>query len=179
MLLPVGMNSAATMTAGALGVRIDPYRAYNFLVEIDGIISGGFSQATGLEGTIATEDKPEGGVNTYVRKVLGATSYPNLVLTHGLVDLDMLWTWFDQTRNGVIQRKNLTLMMLDDKSWPAMWWDFTGAIPVRWTGPTFDAAQSQVAIETIELAHLGFSKPVASALLSAGRGIADVVEQKT
>lgn len=176
MLLPIGMNSAVSAVTGALGVRLDPFGAYNFLVEIDGIVSGGFTSVQGLETTIATEDKPEGGVNGYTRRVLGVASSPNLVLVKGLIELDMMWTWFDQTRQGVIQRKNLTLMLLDNKRWPVVWWDFKLAIPVRWAGPQFDASQTgTVATETIELSHFGFSKPLTSTISSGVRGIASVV----
>jgi phage tail-like protein len=172
MALPIGLNSAVSAAAGALGRRLDPYLAHNFLVEIDGLLCGGFSSVQGLESTIAVEERPEGGVNTHVRKVLREASFPNLVLSKGMTDLDTLWTWFDQTRQGVIQRKNLTLMLLDNSRWPAVWWDFTGAIPVKWSGPAFNAAQdSQVAIESLELAHLGMTKPLASAITSVGRGI--------
>lgn len=179
MILPVGMNSTVSAFTSIPGVkgRLDPYGAYNFLVEIDGLVSGGFTSAQGLEGTIATEDKPEGGVNNFTRKVLGATSYPNLVLVKGLIDLDMLWTWFDQTRQGVIQRKNMTLMLLDNARWPATWWDFKGVIPVRWAGPQLDSSQPQVAMETVELAHCGFQKPYASTLTSGVRGAVSIGTQ--
>jgi phage tail-like protein len=171
MIPPIGINSSVGLIAGALGLRADPYFAYNFLVEIDGILSGGFSQVHGLEATIETEDQPEGGVNNYVRKVLRGASSPNLVLTHGLTNLDQLWTWFDQTRSGVIYRKNLTLMLLGNDGWPVVWWDFLSALPVKWTGPSFDASQSSVAIESLELVHLGVKRSLAATLVGVGQAV--------
>jgi len=73
----------------------------------------------------------------------------------------------------VIQRKNGTVMLLDTRRLPVMWWNFAGALPVKWVGPSFDAsADSQVAIERVELAHRGITKPIASQLLPAVRAVA-------
>ncbi|WP_224245085.1 phage tail protein [Hyalangium gracile] len=171
MRIPVGMNAAFALTTGAMGKRLDPYLGCNFLVELDGLLTGGFSQVEGLESSIEVEERAEGGVNGYTHKVLKRTSYPNLVLTHGLTSIDTLWRWYDQTSRGVIQRKSGTLMLLDAQRIPVMWWDFRDALPVKWSGPAFNAAEdSQVAIERVELIHRGISRPLLSALLSAGHG---------
>lgn len=173
MSTPLGLNTASISASGALGLRLDPYLAVNFLIEIDGLITGGFSTVEGLDSMIDTEDRIEGGRNDYVHKVLKGTTYSPIVLSHGLTDIDTLWAWHDRVRRGVIQRKNGTVMLLDSQRLPAMWWNFAGALPVKWVGPSFDAsADSQVAIERIELVHRGLTKPVASRVTSAVRGIA-------
>jgi phage tail-like protein len=158
---------------GPLGPRRDPYHGYNFLVEIDGLLCGGFSRVQGLESSIGIEDRIEGGVNGYVHKILKETTFPNLVLTHGLTDLDTLWAWYEQTTRGVIERKHGTIMLLNNAGAPAMWWDFHDALPVKWTGPVFDATQEgQVAVETLELVHRGITRPPASRQASSGRKVA-------
>jgi phage tail-like protein len=155
----VGLNRAA----GPLGRRRDPYQGYNFIVEVDGLQCGGFSRVQGLESSITVEDRVEGGVNGYVHKILKETTYPSLVLTHGLTDEDTLWAWYDRTSRGQIERKNGTIMLLDDTGAAKMWWDFHEALPVKWTGPALDAAQDgQVATESIELVHRGLTRPAAS-----------------
>jgi phage tail-like protein len=157
--LTVGLNRSP----GPLGRRRDPYQGYNFIVEIDGLQCGGFSRVQGLESSISVEDRIEGGVNGYVHKILKETTYPNLVMTHGLTDVDTLWAWYDRTSRGQIERKNGTVMLLDNDGSAAMWWDFHEALPVKWTGPVLDASQDgQVAIESIELVHRGISRPAAS-----------------
>jgi phage tail-like protein len=40
-----------------------------------------------------------------------------------------------------------------------MSWNFHNAFPAKWTGPTFDASQSAIAFESIELVHEGISRP--------------------
>ncbi|MBX3158030.1 MAG: phage tail protein [Deltaproteobacteria bacterium] len=149
---------------------MDPYHAVNFLVEIDGLITGGFSKVDGLESAIETQDYVEGGRNDYVHKVLKGTTYVPLVLSHGITDVDTLWSWHERTRRGVIQRKNGTLMLLDARHMPVMWWNFAQALPVKWVGPSFDASSdATVGIERIELVHRGITKPIASQALGALR----------
>lgn len=144
--------------------RMDPYLGLNFLVEIDGLLCGGFSQVRGLEGTIEVEDRRQGGVNDHLDKVVTGASWSNLVLTRGVTDSDALWSWYEQTRRGAIQRKSGTILLLDAARNPAISWTFRGALPVKWSGPSFDAAQdSQVAIETVELIHLGLVRASAGA----------------
>lgn len=173
MSIPLGLNAASIAASGALGLRLDPYLAVNFLIEIDGLITGGFSAVDGLDSTIDTEDYIEGGRNDYVHKVLKGTTCSPIVLSHGLTDIDTLWAWHDRVRRGAIQRKNGTVMLLDSQRLPVMWWNFADALPVKWVGPSFDAsADSQVAIERIELVHRGITKPIASRVTSAVRGIA-------
>lgn len=177
MSIPLGLNAGLTGALGALGQRLDPYLAVNFLVEIEGLVVGGFSKVDGLDSTIETQDYVEGGRNDYVHKVLKGTTYSPLVLSHGLTDLDTLWAWHERVRRGVIQRKNGTVMLLDTQRLPVMWWNFAGALPVKWVGPSFDAsADSQVAIERVELVHHGITKPIASQLTSAVRGVASKVK---
>jgi phage tail-like protein len=82
-----------------------------------------------------------------------------LVLTHGLTDLDTLWNWYDSVTQGIIRRKNGTIMLLDRQHTPVMWWNFYQAYPVKWVGPQLYASQATaVAVEQIELAHEGVRK---------------------
>jgi phage tail-like protein len=160
--MPVG-------SGGVPGARRDPYVAHNFLVEIDGLVCGGFTHIDGLESTIEVEDRHEGGVNASVRRLVKGASSPNVILRQGLTDLDVFWTWFDLTRQGVILRRSVTVMLLDRTRLPVVWWDLVAALPVKWTGPTLDSADGAVAVETIELSHLGITKPPASTLTSGIR----------
>lgn len=148
-----------------LGLRLDPFMAYNFVVEIDGLITSGFTEVLGLESEIQLEEYQEGGVNGYVHKFPTRTTYPSLVLSYGLTNIDTLWDWYQATCLGKVQLKNGTIMLLNTQRLPVMWWNFRKAYPVKWSGAEFNAADTQVAIESIELVHQGISKlPVFTAL---------------
>jgi phage tail-like protein len=163
--MPLPRATALTVASQKL-LRDDPYMAFSFVVEIEGLLVGGFSEVSGLESEIAVEEYQEGGLNNYVHKLPGPAKYPNLVLSHGLTDIDSLWTWYHEVSRGLIQRKNGTIILLDRRRVPAMWWNFRQAYPVKWVGPRFNASSAtEVAVEQVELAHQGLSKPAASGRL--------------
>src|SRR6266545_3132038 len=167
----LGLNAVATVAANLLGVRNDPYAAFNFLVEIEGLITGGFSEVSGLQVETVVQEYQEGGQNEYVHKLPGPARYPsNLVLKRGLTDIETFWGWHRKVIAGTIERKNGTIYLLDRQGLPAMWWDFKEAYPVKWSGPDLRADSNAVAVETIELVHRGISKPALSSALSGVRG---------
>ena len=142
----------------AIGERNDPYLSFRFLVEIQGLIVGGFSEVSGLQVATEIEEKREGGVNDYVHKLPKLTKYQNITLKRGITDSDTLWEWHQDVVNGNIERKTIFVVLMDregDEQWR---WQFIDAYPVKWTGPDLTAGSSAVAIETIELAHNGIKK---------------------
>jgi len=141
-----------------LGQRIDPYLAFNFKVEIRGLVVAGFSEVSGLQAETETEDYREGGLNQYVHKLAKLTKYPNLVLKRGLTDSEVLWQWHQQVVAGTIQRQNGSVILLDATSTEKWRWNFSQAYPVKWMGPDFKADGNSVAIETLELVHNGIWK---------------------
>jgi len=129
-------------------------------VEIEGLLVGGFTEVSGLESQVDLEPYREGGVNNFVHELPGSVNHAHLVLRHGLTAVSTLWNWYDNTVRGIVQRRNGTIMVLDRRQIPVMWWNFRNALPVRWSGPTFDAGNDQVGVESLELAHEGLTKPL-------------------
>lgn len=169
----VGINVAFSAAKKVLGARLDPYSAYNFLVEIDGIIAGGFTDVSGLSIEINfTEPRRFGGENNIEYKFITGVKYTDITLKHGLTDLDVLWNWYEDVINGKIDRKNGSIYLLDHSGIPAMWWDFYEAYPIKWEGPAFNASGNAVATETLVLTHKGLTKPKSSQIVSALRGVA-------
>ena len=165
-----GLSAVFSAAAGTLGARLDPYLGCNFLVEIEGLLSGGFREVRGLESSVEIKEYAEGGENGFLHRLPGPVRHANLVLARGLVDLDTMWSWYDDVARGIIVRRNLTLMLLDGRRLPAMWWNVREALPVKWVGPTLNAgSDGEVATETIELVHRGIVKPTASRALTAVR----------
>lgn len=164
-----GLNGVSAIAGDVLGVRLNPYFAYNFLVELEGLIVGGFTEVAGLESELQTETYEEGGQNDFVHKFPTRTTYPNLVLSKGLTDIYALWDWYNDATQGKVIRRNGTIMLLDHMRLPVMWWNFKDAYPVKWSGPQFNSKSEEVAVERIDLVHRGISVPQGSKLLSKGR----------
>ena len=142
--------------------KSDPYLSYRFLVKFDDHEVAKFSEVTGLQMEIETEEYREGGLNEFVHLFAGKARYPaKLVLKHGLMDSTTLWEWVQEVASGKFNRKNVSILLLDDAGDPEdpkYQWDFEKTFPVKWSGPDFKAGTAEVAIETLELAHAGFSK---------------------
>lgn len=167
----LGINAAFNLATNVLGVRNDPYPAFNFLVEIEGLLAGGFSEVGGLQIETEFQDYREGGRNEYVHRLPGPMRYPqNLVLKRGLTDIFTLWAWQQDVARGQIERRNGTLYLLNRQGIPTMWWDFLDAYPVKWSGPEFRGDQNAIAFETVELAHRGLSRPTVEGLAGALAG---------
>jgi phage tail-like protein len=151
-----GANIGLSIATRLSGLRIDPYQSNNFVVEIEGLLVGGFSDCTGLQVELETHEYREGGQNDYLHRFVGATRHPLLVLKHGLSPIDGLWGWHQDVAAGNIQRRNGTIYLLNQAGQiPVMSWDVLDALPLKWTGPTLNAESAAVAFESVELTHRG------------------------
>lgn len=166
--------SIQRLTTAAGAFLLDPYMPYNFIVEITGLIVGGFTEVSGLESEIQTESYEEGGQNDYVHQFPKGTIYPPLILSKGLTDMRLLWEWYHSAQQGDIQRRSGTILLLDPMRLPAMQWDFKEAYPVKWTGPQLNSNDDTVAVERIELVHRGITVPLSSLALSKQRATAQL-----
>ena len=137
----------------ATGQRVDPYRGFNFLVEIDGITQAGFSDCSGFGASTDPIEYREGGETKTVRKLPGLTKYTNITLKWGLTDSKELYNWYRDVVNGKIERKSGSIILLDLEGNEKVRWNFFEAWPTKWDGPDFTAKGNDVAIETLELVH--------------------------
>jgi phage tail-like protein len=135
----------------------------SFLVEVDGVEIGRFMEVSGLELTIAVEEVTEGGENSYVHKLPGRMSWPNLVLKRGITQNDSLLTWANKSSgeqfaaNGnKLDRSTAAITLVGAGGERLRAWNFDGAFPVKWTGPSFAVDSNEMAVEELEVAHHGF-----------------------
>lgn len=137
--------------------RQDPLRGYRFLIQIDGIMSGGFTRVKGLSREVKHESYREGGVNDYEHKLITQVSYPALVLERGLA-LDDLWKWAQAVADGEVKRKTIQIQLQNEAGEKMFAWQIEQALPVKWAASDLDAQSSQIVMESLELAHHGLRK---------------------
>ncbi len=141
-----------------VGIREDPYLSFRFLVEVQGLLVGGFSEVSGLQAETETEEIQEGGVNDHVHKLPKITRHQNIILKRGMIDSETLWRWHNDVVNGKIERKTVFIILMDNEGNEVWQWYFERAYPVKWTGPELRADNSTVAVEALELVHDGIKK---------------------
>jgi phage tail-like protein len=140
----------------ATGERKDPFRGYNFKLEIDGISRNGFRECSGLDATTAPVDYREGTEKgNIVRKLTGLNSHSNITLKWGTTDDHSLWDWRDKVIQGKTERKNGSVILMDEAGEEKKRWNFVEGWPTKWTGPSFNATGNEVAIETLEIVTEG------------------------
>jgi phage tail-like protein len=136
--------------------RTDPYRNFNFALELGGTTLGYFTDCTGFGASTDPIEYNEGGNNFTTLKIPGRTKYTNIVLKWGLTDSRELWDWYQDIINGKIKRKNGSIVVYDvDGLTEKVRWNFFNAWPTKWDGPDFSAKGNEIAIETLEIAHEG------------------------
>jgi len=131
--------------------RIDPYKGYRFLVEIEGIQQAAFAECSGLGSEIEVVEYREGGEGSPVRKLPGRVRYPDIILKWGVTDSRELYNWHLQLINGTLVRKSGSIVLLDDEGQPTVRWNFADAWPSKWEGPRLIARGNEVAIESMTL----------------------------
>ena len=142
----------------------DPMLTFKYHIELGQIIEGFFTECSGLTVEREVESYKEGGVNGFEHKLPGRIKYNNITLKRGMTTSSALWNWFHENAESVekffqVKRQTITITQLDLAGEPVRQWSVEQAYPVKWTGPDFKSESSQVAIETLELAHHGI-KPV-------------------
>lgn len=138
--------------------RRDPYRAFNFQLEIDGIPLGAFSECSGLTAEGDAVDYREGtDKQPNVRKLVGLRKYTNIVLKRGYTQDKSLWEWYGNIHNGVADRRNVTIILMDEARVPVIRWHAENAWVNKIEGPSFKASGNEIAIESVELVHEGLT----------------------
>jgi phage tail-like protein len=132
---------------------VQPFRNFNFRVEIDAIAEAHFAEVIVPTATIAVVEYREGADKaSWTRKLPGRTSVSNAVLKRGITTDLSLYQWFRAVSLGELQRRNALIVLLDASREDVRRWLLRDAWPVRYQGPTLQASANEVAIETLELA---------------------------
>jgi phage tail-like protein len=138
-------------------IRRDPYRSHSFRLEIDGIERGGFRECSGLETTSAPIDYREGDDAPTLQRLPGMVSFGPITLRWGVSDDNELFEWRQTVETGRVDRRNGSIVLLDDTGAERKRWNFSEAWPSKWSGPSFNATGNDVAIEAIEITHEGIA----------------------
>jgi phage tail-like protein len=140
--------------------RDTPYAAFNFLVNLgqgqEKEVQAGFSEVSGLnmEVTVA-EYRPGNSAVNYVHKLPGIHKSGDVTLKRGVIGYQNLYDWLELARQGKTKEVKRTVtiqLQSEDRSETVVTWKLTGAMPIKWTGPTLTAkGGGDVAMEELVL----------------------------
>lgn len=129
-----------------------PYRSYNFKLNIQGVTEGHFTECNGLGVRVDVIRYREAGNDQQVRCLPGPVNYSDVTLRYGLTDSQELWDWLMTAVDGRVERKNISILMLDTEGVnEVMRWNLINAWPSEWRGTMLDAMSREAAIESLTL----------------------------
>jgi phage tail-like protein len=173
----------------SIASRRDPLLAFNFLVSLyDSTAStgaavtqialsplmpapvAGFSECSGLEMTMETDDFMEGGLNGTVLKFPKRVRNTEIVLRRGVTKSTELFDWFYAFTQGFGKRKDGLITLCDAHHQPHTVWGFRRGLPTKYSGPQLNAQQNSVAIEAVTITHEGLYQLGGAAALAGAIG---------
>lgn len=135
-----------------------PHGKFRFRLEIDGLDAGGFSEVSGFDASIDVIEYREGDMVQTPMKLAGLKKYGNISLKKGLTSSMVLYEWITAGVEAAVERKTITVTVLDEAGEAAASWQVINAWPMKYSAPDFNATASEVAIESLEIAHEGMTR---------------------
>lgn len=136
-----------------------PIPAYRFHVEIEGIIEGAFLECKGLGMKWKVYKYKEGGVNNYVHQLPRRVQYTKVTLKRGVDLSGAIFAWCQRgIRDGRVDRRNVSIIVLDRAGDEVTRWNLIDAYPLRWRAPRLKTQSKKAAIETLQLAYRGITQ---------------------
>jgi phage tail-like protein len=140
----------------------DPLVGFQYLIEVSGIISGYFTECSGLGSeTELIEHKiiNEKG-NEEIRMIPGRLKWEQIKLKRGITDSMDIWDWRKLVVEGKMTdaRMNGSIIMLNQQLAKVAQWDFEKGWPLKVTGPELKSESNQYGIEELTIVHEGMSR---------------------
>jgi phage tail-like protein len=136
----------------------NPLTTYHFTVQWGGTRIA-FTEVSGLDLELEVIHHREGSSPEYNDRLMpGRIKYSNLVFKRGVTANDNeFYQWINTANLNTIERRDITISLLDESHQPIVIWKVKNAFPVKYTSPILLANENNIAMEALEIAHEGFS----------------------
>lgn len=136
-----------------------PFKKYNYVVKIGDMNVAGFSEVSSTDVTIDPIEYREGNMKVKtVGKQPGIVKYGNVTLKWGMTESTELYKWAEEVAGGKIERKTVTITLLDDEQKETASWELISAWPTKYTATDMNATSNEVAIESMEFVTEGITR---------------------
>jgi phage tail-like protein len=160
---PQGAPAARTIEAKT-PTDSDPYGSHYFALEITGedgsVEVAHFLEFSGIKNSCTTYDIIEGGHSWNVHKRVGRSKWENLTLKYATSTSTFMMRWRSAYLSGNFEKRKLysgSVALMSNQGKVLRRFHFVNAWPVSWEGPAMASGGSDLAIETLVLAHDGIS----------------------
>jgi phage tail-like protein len=119
----------------------------------------GFSEVSGLtmsNDVVEYRDGTAPEPNTI--KMPGLRKFTNIILKRGVISGNYnLYNWMNSISGNTVERRDLTITLLDSARSPVLVWKVTNAWPCRLSYSPLIAGESRVMMEEVEIVHEGLT----------------------
>ncbi len=114
-----------------------------------------FSEVSGLGVSTTVIEYREGSNKDYsTYKMPGIRKFDDVTLKRGSMATDNgFFEWFNSIRNNTVERRDITIMLLNEEHEPVITWSLSNAFPVKYTPGTLSAKDNTVLIEEVKLTY--------------------------
>jgi phage tail-like protein len=117
-----------------------------------------FQAVSGLSVEYDYESFKEGGENRFEHKLPVRTKYADMVLKRGMLTDSNVINWFLAAfRDREFSATDINVTLMNEAGDPLRTWKVAHAIPKKWLVSDFNANESSVVIETMEITYRYFS----------------------
>ena len=143
--------------AGEVQDNIWPLPKFHFKVEVEGGIAASFQEVSGLDTEVDVIEYRHGDSPEFSPiKMPGMRKVSDVTLKKGIFTGDTdFYDWFAQNNMNTIERRTVQVMLLNESGDTEIVWTLTNAFPKQVQGSELNSSSSEVAVETIILAHEG------------------------
>ncbi len=130
--------------------------AYNFVVSVTNVdtgetMSGAFSEVSNLSVEVPVIEYRAGIDDTTMTKIRGIRKLSNITLKRGVTGHVTFWRWVLQGIEGEVQRQQGHISLLNEDREEVIRWNFSQAWPTKYSGPSLNAKNNEMAIESVDL----------------------------
>lgn len=145
--------------AGEVGNNIDYDHVWAFTFEIEGVEAGQFESAGPLKQTAATAEQRVGGKKFIQAHSTTTVKSENITLKRGASSDDQLWKWWQNTKTGVQDKRNCTLIQNDSEGNPIREYPLSQCLIIEYEAGTWDATKDgEFQHETVVLKYIDFDR---------------------
>ena len=141
--------------ASKSGRDSDPLIGFNFRLEIEGKLTGYFTECSGIgsEHEIIEHKAVDENGHEFVQKIPGRLKWQDVSLKRGITDTMDIWDWRTEVENGKMgaARTHGSIIMMDRNYQDVARWNFENGWPSKVTGPSVKSDSNEFGIEEVTL----------------------------
>ncbi len=148
--------------ANKSGRDTDPLVGFNFGLELQGTITGYFTECSGVgsESEVIEHKVVNDKGMEIVQKIPGRLKWQDVTVKRGITQDMQIWDWRELVEKGQMDqaRKTCSIVMFDRNYEEVARWNFENAWPSKVSGPSVKSDSNEIGVEEVTLVHEGMDR---------------------